>query len=132
MTVERDHSECIYEGKPSLTMDFTPHDFDEATVKQLETNGTEGGNTISFHMSIHGASQPVLMRQGSGHRSKDEDGTYYAEWEAGMVTTWGRPEDKWSGLLPENCVTPGVWMRRIRTGAGVGGGMRKITSAPVK
>jgi len=127
MTVERDHSECIYEGKPSLTMDFTPHDFDEATIKQLEERGTEGGNTISFHMSIHSAGLPTLMRQGSGHKSKDEDGTYYAEWEAGMVKIWGRPEDKWSRLVPENCEVPGAWMRRIRTGANAGGGMRKIS-----
>ena len=131
MTVERDHSEVIYEGKPSLTMDFTPGGVDEATIQELKEIGTEGGNTISFHMATGGVGTPTLMRQGTGPRVGD-DRNYYAEWEAGMIKTWGRPEDKWSHLLPENCVTPGVWMRRINRGGARGGGMRKVGTVPVK
>lgn len=131
MTVEKDHSECIYEGKPSLTMDFTPHDFDEATIKQLKDNGTEGGNTISFHMATGGIGQPTLIRQGTGKRSSSYLGTHFAEWEAGMIKVWARPEDKWSGLLPENCEVPGVWQRTFGT-AGGGGGMFKVKTSPAK
>ncbi len=61
MTVEKDHSE--YEGKPSLTMDFTPGGVDDATIKQLKENGTEGGNTVSFHINGGGM---TLLRQGLG------------------------------------------------------------------
>ena len=43
MTVERQRSEVIYEGKASLSMDFTPGGVDEATIRQLKENGTEGG-----------------------------------------------------------------------------------------
>jgi hypothetical protein len=131
MTVEKDHSEVIYEGKPSLTLDFTAHDFDEATIQQLKDNGSEGGNTVSFHMSTGGVGQPTLMRQGTGPR-KGGDNSHYAEWEAGMIKIWGRLEDKWSSLLPENCVVPGVWMRRVPTGGGRGGGMYKVTTTPAK
>jgi len=131
MTVAMEHSECIYEGKPSLTMDFTPGGVDEATIQQIKANGTEMGNTVSFHIPTGGVGTQTLLRQGSGPSDVGK-GVYYAEREFGMVTTWGRPEDKWSGLLPENCVTPAVWQRTIRTGAHTGGGMRKVRSAPVK
>jgi hypothetical protein len=134
MTVTRLHSECIYEGKPSLTMDFSPGGVDEATIQQLKEQGDEGGNTVCFHMSTGSVGTPTLLRVGSGPSTfyEKEETTFFAEWEAGMITTWLRPEDKCSGLIPENCVTPGVWMRKIRTGRGGGGGMRKVQSAPVK
>ena len=48
MTVEKEHSEVIYEGKVRLSMVFTPGGLDEATIKKLKAQGTEGGNTISF------------------------------------------------------------------------------------
>ena len=67
----------------------------------------------------------TLLRQGSGPSDVGK-GLYYAEWDAGMIKVWGRPEDQWSALLPENCEVPGVWQRTIRTGAHQGGGMRKV------
>ena len=63
MTVEKERSEAIYEGKVRLSMDFTPGGLDEATVKKLKAQGTEGGNTISF--AIDGGTG-CLMRQGRG------------------------------------------------------------------
>ncbi len=121
MTVEKDHSEVVYEGKPSWTMDFTPGGVDEATIAQLKENGTEGGNTVSFHINGGGM---TLIRQGQGPEQARESylGSYFAEWEPGMIKTWIRPEDPVSGLLPPDCVTPGVWQRTIRRGGGGGGG----------
>ena len=122
MTVEKDHSEVIYEGKPSLTMDFTPGGVDDATIKQLKENGTEGGNTVSFHINGGGM---TLLRQGLGPDAPRR-GTHFAEWVPGMIRTWIRPEDPCSGLLPPDCVTPGVWQRSFGTGGGGGGGMYKV------
>ena len=126
MTVEKDHSEVIYEGKPSLTMDFTPGGLDDATIQQLKDNGTEGGNTVSFHINGGGM---TLIRQGLGPESARTSylGNHFAEWDAGMIKTWIRPEDPCSGLLPPDCVTPGVWQRTFNTGgSGGGGGMYKV------
>ena len=36
MTVEKDHSEVIYEGKVRLSMDFTPGGLDEAAIEKLK------------------------------------------------------------------------------------------------
>ena len=116
-------------------MDFSPGGVDEATIQQLKERGDEGGNTISFHIPTGGVGTQTLLRQGTGPTTfyEKEENTFFAEWEAGMITTWLRPEDKCSGLIPENCVTPGIWMRRIsRGGGGSGGGMRKVRTAPVK
>ena len=122
MTVEKDHSEVIYEGKVRLSMDFTPGGLDEATIKKLKAQGVEGGNTISF--AIDGGTG-CLMRQGRGPVDVGQN-TYYAEWEAGMIKTYMRPEDKCSRLLPENCVTPGFWQWTIGRGGGPAGGMFKV------
>ena len=122
MTVEKEHSEVIYEGKVRLSMDFTPGGVDEATIKKLKAQGTEGGNTISFAIDGGGG---CLMRQGRGPVDVGQN-TYYAEWEAGMIKTFMRPEDKCSRLLPENCVTPGFWQWTIGRGGGSGGGMFKV------
>ena len=122
MTVEKEHSEVIYEGKVRLSMVFTPGGLDEATIKKLKAQGTEGGNTISFAIDGGGG---CLMRQGRGPVDVGQN-TYYAEWEAGMIKTFMRPEDKCSRLLPENCVTPGFWQWTIGRGGGSGGGMFKV------
>ena len=54
-----------------------------------------------------------LIRQGRpGGRGRQE--THFAEWEPGMIRTWMRPEDPWAGLIPEDCVTPGVWATVVR------------------
>ena len=76
MTVEKERSEAIYEGKVRLSMDFTPGGLDEATVKKLKAQGTEGGNTISFAIDGGGG---CLMRQGRGPVDVGQN-TYYAEW----------------------------------------------------
>ena len=128
MSVEKDHSEVIYEGKPSWTMDFTPGGGDDAAIAQLKANGTEGGNTVSFH--INGGSM-TMLRQGEGPekaRENYEQHTYFAEWEPGMIKTWIRPEDPASGLVPPDCVSPGVWQRSFGKGTGSGGGMWKVKS----
>ena len=122
MTVEKEGSEVIYEGKVRLSMVFTPGGLDEATIKKLKAQGTEGGNTISFAIDGGGG---CLMRQGRGPVDVGQN-TYYAEWEAGMIKTFMRPEDKCSRLLPENCVTPGFWQWTIGRGGGSGGGMFKV------
>ena len=122
MTVEKEHSEVIYEGKVRLSMDFTPGGVDEATIERLKAQGTEGGNTISFAIDGGGG---CLMRQGRGPVDVGQN-TYYAEWEAGMIKTFMRPEDKCSRLLPENCVTPGFWQWTIGRGGGPAGGMFKV------
>lgn len=122
MTVAHDRSEAIYEGKVRLSMDFTPGGVEDETVKRLKERGTESGNTCSFH--IDGGSM-CLIRQGRpGGRGRA--GTHFAEWEAGMVRTYMRPEDKWAGLIPEDCVTPGVWQRTFSLGGGEGGVMCKV------
>ena len=113
MTVEKEHSEVIYEGKVRLSMDFTPGGVDEATIKKLKAQGTEGGNTISF--AIDGGTG-CLMRQGRGLVDTNRDRSYFVEWEPGMVKTFMRPEDKCARLLPENCVTPGFWQWSIGQG----------------
>ena len=125
MNVAKEHSDCIYEGKPSLTLDFSPGGLDDATIQELKENGTEMGNTVSFHIPTMSVGKNTLLRQGSGPSDVGK-GLYYAEWDAGMIKVWGRPEDQWSALLPENCEVPGVWQRTIRTGAHQGGGMRKV------
>ena len=122
MTVEKEHSEAIYEGKVRLSMDFTPGGLDEAMIEKLKAQGTEGGNTISFAIDGGGG---CLMRQGRGPVDVGQN-TYYAEWEAGMIKTYMRPEDKCSRLLPENCVTPGFWQWSIGRGGGPAGGMFKV------
>ena len=130
MTVTKEHSEVIYEGKPSLLLDFTPGGVDDTTMAQLKEQGTEGGNTVSFHMATGTTSHMTLLRQGTGPKSGR--GGYVAEWEAGMIRTWGRPEDKWSGLLPEDCVTPGFWQRTVARGGPGGGAMYKVKNLQVK
>ena len=67
MTVERERSEVIYEGKVSLSMDFTPGGVDEATIRQLKENGTEGGNTVSFHID---GGRHVFDEAGAWRRSR--------------------------------------------------------------
>ena len=122
MTVAHDHSEVIYEGKTRLSMDFTPGGVDDATVRLLKERGTESGNTVSFH--IDGGSM-CLIRQGRPDgRGRQE--THLAEWEAGMVRTYMRPQDRCAGLIPEDCVTPGVWQRSFGLGGGEGGVMCKV------
>ena len=113
-------------------MDFTPHDFDETTIQRLNDNGTEGSNTISFHIATGAVGLPTLIRQGTGNRSSSNSPIHFAEWEVDMIKTWLRPEDKCSRLLPENCVTPGVWQRTFPTGASGGGRMFKVKSTPAK
>ena len=116
MTVTPERSEVIYEGDVRLSMDFTPGNVDEATVQQLKERGTERGNTISFHVDGGGG---CLIRQGRGDNS-DRQGTHFVEWQAGMVKTYMRPEDRCSGLIPANCVTPGVYQKSFATGGGEG------------
>ena len=123
MTVEKDRSEAIYEGKVRLSMDFSPDCVDEATVKKLKAQGTEGGNTISF--AIDGGTG-CLMRQGRGPVNTNPDKNYFVEWEAGMITTYMRPEDKFSRMLPDPCVTAGFWQWAIGRGGGPAGGMFKV------
>ena len=124
MTVERDRSEVTYEGKVSLSMDFTPGGVDEATVQRLKERGTESGNTVSFHIDGGGM---CLIRQGRADGRGRQD-THFVEWEPGMIKTYIRPDDPCSGLIPDNCVTPGVYQRSLRTGGGVGV-MCKVTSS---
>ncbi len=123
MSVEKDHSEVVYEGKVRLSMDFTPGGLDDATVAKLKAQGTEGGNTISF--AIDGGTG-CLMRQGRGPVDTNPDKNYFVEWEAGMITTYMRPEDKFSRMLPDPCVTPGFWQWAIGRGGGPAGGMVKV------
>ena len=127
MTVEHDRSEIIYEGNVRLSMDFTPGGVDDETIQQLRDRGTEGGNTCSFHVKGGGMQ---LIRQGRGGPRNPAD-TYFAEWEPGMIKTYFRPEDRHAGLIPEDCVTPGVWQRSIRLGGGTSG-MMKVKSTPAK
>ena len=120
MTVSPTRAEVIYENEVRLSLDFTPGGLDEATVKELEARGRwEGGNTVSFHVGNH------LIRQGTGGVGGHE-GVKYVEWQAGMVKTYIRPEDRFAGLIPANCVTPGVYEKAIRTGGRAGGGMFKV------
>ena len=121
MTVSPARSEVIYEGKVSLSMDFTPGNVDEATVQKLKEQGDERGNTISFHIYGGGG---MLIRQGRGD-NRGRENTHFVEWQAGMVKTYMRPEDRCSGLIPANCVTPGVYQKSFATGGG-GGGMYKV------
>lgn len=116
MTVARERSEVIYEGKVRLAMDFTPGGVDEATVQRLKAQGTEGGNTVSFHIDGGGM---CLIRQGRADGSSRAK-MHFAEWEAGMIRTYMRPEDRCAGLLPDDCVTPGVWQRSYGIGGGEG------------
>ena len=116
MTVSHDRSEVIYEGKVRLSMDFTPGGVDEGTIKLLKERGTESGNTVSFHIDGGGM---CLIRQGRGDGSGRAK-MHFAEWEAGMVRTYMRPEDRCAGLIPEDCVTPGVWQRSFGLGGGEG------------
>ena len=116
MTVARERSEVIYEGKVRLSMDFTPGGVDEATVLRLKEQGTEGGNTVSFHIDGGGM---CLLRQGRADGTGRQE-THFAEWEAGMIRTYMRPEDRCAGLIPEDCVTPGVWQRSFGLGGGEG------------
>ena len=116
MTVEHNRSEAIYEGNVRLSMDFTPGGVDDETVKLLKVRGTESGNTVSFHID---GGRMCLIRQGR------VDGTgrqkmHFAEWEPGMVRTYMRPEDRCAGLIPEDCVTAGVWQRSFGLGGGEG------------
>ena len=118
MTVSPTRAEVVYEGKVRLSLDFTPGVVDEATVKELEERGRwEGGNTVSFHVYKGGG---MLIRQGTGGVGGHED-VKYVEWQAGMVKTYIRPEDRESGLIPANCVTPGVYEKSFSTGGGEGG-----------
>ena len=121
MMVSPTRSEVIYEGKVRLSLDFTPGGVDEATVKELEARGRwEGNNSCSFHVG------GVLIRQGTGSTVGHED-VKYVEWQAGMVKTYIRPEDRFAGLIPANCVTPGVYEKSFGTGGrGGGGGMFKV------
>ena len=116
MTVSHDRSEVIYEGKVRLSMDFTPGGVDEGTIRLLKERGTESGNTVSFHIDGGGM---CLIRQGRGDGSGRAK-MHFAEWEAGMVRTYMRPEDRCAGLIPEDCVTPGVWQRSFGLGGGEG------------
>ena len=116
MTVTPTRGEVIYEGEVSLSMDFTPGNVDEATVRMLKERGTEQGNIISFHVDGGGG----CLTRGGAFGSEN---THFAEWEAGMVKTCIRPQDRCSGLIPANCVTPGVYQRFFDTG---GGARRKV------
>lgn len=122
MTVSHDRSEVIYEGKVRLAMDFTPGGVDAATVAQLKERGTESGNTVSFHIDGGGM---CLIRQGRGNGSGRQK-MHFAEWQAGMIRTTMRRSDRWAGLIPEDCVTPGVWQRSFGLGGGGGGVMCKV------
>ena len=116
MTVSRERSEVIYEGKVRFAMDFTPGGVDEATVQRLKAQGTEGGRTISFHIDGGGM---CLIRQGRGDGGGRQE-THFAEWEPGLIRTYMRPEDRCADLIPEDCVTPGVWQRSFGLGGGEG------------
>ena len=122
MTVSKERSEVIYEGKVRLSMDFTPGGVDDATIRRLREQGTERGNTVSFHIDGGGM---CLIRQGKGDGSGRQE-THFAEWEPGMIKSYVRPEDPWAGLFPEDCVTPGVWQRSFGLGGAGGGGMYKV------
>lgn len=126
MTVARDRSEVIYEGKVRLAMDFTPGGVEDATVQMLKERGTEGGNTVSFHIDGGGM---CLIRQGRGDGT-DRQKMHFAEWEAGTIRTYMRPEDRCAGLIPKDCVTPGVWQRSFGLGGAGGGVMYKVQAHP--
>ena len=77
MTVARERSEVIYEGKVRLSMDFTPGGVDEATVLRLKEQGTEGGNTVSFHIDGGGhvfAEARTCRRHGDARKPISQNG----------------------------------------------------------
>ena len=120
MSVNRDRSEVIYEGEVGLSMEFKSIHIDDAAVTELKRSGNEFGNTVSF---VPSGGRTCLVRQGTGD---PEPGIHFAEWETGMIQTYSRPEDPWSGLIPANGVTPGMWQRFYDTGDNPASGMYKI------
>ena len=117
MTVTPTKAEVIYEGEVRWSMDFSPDPVDEATLKELkERRRFEFPNTIAFHVDKGGAC--LLRHTGRGYEDPEvvESSFHVAEWQAGMVKVYMRPQDPWAGLIPANSVTPGVYQRFMSAG----------------
>ena len=116
MTFTREKAEVRYDSSVRYSLDFTPGPVDdEAALRGI--GKVEGGNSLSWHWLAGGSS---LMR-GMGGRG-GEPSTELA-WETGMVKVYMRPEDRWSGLIPEGSTTPGFYSRWC--GGGGGDGLRQ-------
>jgi hypothetical protein len=108
MTVTPTSAEVIYEGEVRLSLEMTPGGVDDEAA--LRERGTfEFGKECSFHVDRGGACPIRITR-------RDYKGPAVPEWEAGMVKVYMRPEDPWSGLIPANCVVPGVYQRHLDAG----------------
>ena len=107
MTVTPTRAEVIYEGEVRLSLEFTPGGVDEAALK--DRGIFEFGKECSFHVDKGGACLfRITSRGGESYK--------VAEWQAGMVKVYMRPEDPWAGLIPANSVVPGVYQRFLATG----------------
>ena len=110
MTLTPSRAEVIYEGEVRLSLDFAEGPVeDEAALRAL--GRVEAGNTVSFHWRQGGA---CLVRQAG----RGGDGPRMLEWRAGTVKVYMRPEDPWSGLIPENSETPGTYQKFVNVGGG--------------
>jgi len=108
MTVTPTKAEVKYEGSVRLSLDFTPGGkVDEAALK--ERGIYEFLKECSFHVDKGGA---CLFRI----TSRPGISIKVAEWQAGMVKIYLRPQDKWAGLIPANSIVPGVYQRFVATG----------------
>jgi len=108
MTVSPTKAEVIYEGEVRYSLDMTPGPVeDEDAVKARVSSAV--WPMLTFHPTTYGN---CLLRIGGS----SSGGSKVVDVQTGMVKAYIRPEDPWSGLIPANSVTPGVYQRIVATG----------------
>ena len=114
MSVGPERAEVRYDGSVRYSLDFTPGPVDdEAALRALgRIEGT--GGSLSWHWLMTGGGS-VLTRSGGGGGGQP---ARELAWQTGMVKVYMRPEDRWSGLIPEGCTTPGFYSKWIGGGGG--------------
>lgn len=109
MTVSPTKAEVIYEGSVRYSLSMTPGPVeDEATMKAQVSSATFP--LLIFCPTTYGSCLIRVGGRGGGSRAVDV--------QTGMVNTYIRPEDPWSGLIPTDSITPGLYQRSVATGGG--------------
>jgi hypothetical protein len=111
MTVTPTKAEVFYEGEVRYSLEMTPGPVeDEASLRTRVISGI--GPMLTFHPTTYGS---CLLRIGVGVGG---GGGKIVDVQTGMVKSYIRPEDPWSGLIPTDLVAPGVYQRLVAGGGG--------------
>lgn len=110
ITISPNRAEVIYEGAVRFSLELTPGPAQDEPALRTRIGSIRGNG---LYLPVLGKDEPVPI-----HNFSRGTQPQTPEWATGTVKAYLSPDDPWSGLVPANSETPGVFQRMANTGFG--------------